>query len=242
MLYLTHDIDWLNPQHPISVAKTCLGKPWLSLKQLMQHDVLLKHIETIIKTEKQHHIQAIYLIGVQSVLNTYSRYGIRYSFKSALLKELISLLKSADLSIGLHVNHTETITWQLEQFEKLTGTTPKYIRNHYFHTNDAQNLTLLRAKGVTIDFSLGNPLTVGYTQPDPNAIITQVPTILSDNNYIRLKNDSYIHQSFRDTLARIQAENLDGSILFHPENLLIYPQLNPHFENVISLMSQTPKA
>lgn len=239
MFLFTHDIDWLNPHHPVSIFKTVIGKKWLSPAQLVKSDILLKNAEKLFDLEKRNDICALNLIGIQSRKNTYRRLGIRYSNDSVYLKEFISLCKSYGQPLGLHVNHLESINYQCEHFEKLTGSKPLYIRSHYFMKMSHERLTELQRMGVKYDLSKGASYTIGILNTDKSNPLLNIPTVISDNHFVRMQNDNQVYTQFNECLLQLKQSPQDVSVLFHPENFIAYPRLTTLYEQLIDTIKKS---
>jgi hypothetical protein len=221
----------------MSLAKTLSGKKWLNTRQLFTRDIFLKQIESTLQLNRSHNIDAVFLFGIQKSLNTYRKGALRYSFDSAFVKELAPLIK--DNKTGIHVNQIESISFQIEQFEALTGYKPEYMRTHYFGSLSHSQLDELNHFGVKTDFSGGNTTYVGYTAPRKDNRMKQICTLLSDNNFVRLNNDDKVWSLFEETLRDERVNTNGGAILFHPENFLVYPDFTEKYLKAIELIKQS---
>lgn len=237
MIYSTHDIDWLNPAHPIGVVKWLVRKPWVSFRQLAQNDLFLKQTERLLLFQQAQNISGIFMIGMQANGRSCLPKAIRYSYKSSLLVELLSMIKTFNQPIGLHHHPNESIQIQAERFLSLTGSLPKYVRGHYFSALYEKDLMLLKSMNCQIDFGYGSRTDIGYpnnaTQTGP---IKQVATIFSDNNIIQYQRHTHIWDDFGKALEQTVVKNMDGAILFHPENFAVYPHLFEDYMHSIRLI------
>jgi len=239
MLLFTHDIDWLNPMHPASIGKKMLGKQWLSWKQILQKDAFLRNLEMVISEEAKLGINALNLIGIQSIKNTLSRIGIRYAYNSSFISECFSICKQFTQPCGLHINQLEPISFQVEQFVQLYGNTPLYFRSHYFIKLSQNQLEELWNAGVRYDLSAGKSTHVGIIPSFSNHPMENIPTVVSDNNFFRMQDDKQVIRLFEDCLASLKQSPQVVAILFHPENLLIYPELKQRYLEIIDIVKKS---
>lgn len=239
MFLFTHDIDWLVAQHPISIAKTLSGKKWLTVKQLFQNDILLKNIADTIEFEKTNQVHALNLIGIQKKVNTFQNTGIRYAYTHPFLSSLVQLCKQNKLPMGLHVNTIEPMTFQVEQFEKLTGYVPIYIRTHYLKKLSLHQQSELKQLGIQYDLSSGSATTVGFSTTNHQSPFNDIPTVISDNNFVRINDDKKVWLRFDEFLIQIKQSPKLVSVLFHPENLLTYPELKNIYVQLIAKIKQS---
>ncbi|MFN9519696.1 MAG: hypothetical protein ACK574_08185 [Bacteroidota bacterium] len=238
LFHFTHDIDWLIPHHPVSILKTLSGKQWLHLPQLFRSDIFLRHAEDIFRFESTHGISTVNHIGIQKKVNTLRRTGIRYSYESTFLKEFISICRLHKVQTGLHVNTLESIPFQVEQYIHLTGHTPEYIRTHYFSQLSKQQLHELQALGVKYDFSAGGSTVIGISNDSTHHPLSVIPTIISDNNFVRFKNHADVFQKFDHVLQSLVHKPQHVAVLIHPENLLAYPYLQEIYLRIIDTIKQ----
>ncbi len=255
-VYATHDIDWLNPHHPYSVANyfraVFTDHRWLTLKQLWHKDSLLKNIEKLLELENELGIHATYCIGATKGFQL-GRYAIRYATNSGLYTELLSLISSNNQSIGLHASYNagknNLIGNEHEALQKLTSQKINAHRSHYLNGDATALYAQLEKAGIQYELGKGEARTIGLANHFPgkykpintttnNVIdITIVPLILMDNVFF-VKPYHEVMAEFKHTLNRVKQYNGSVCILFHPENMLIKPQLYNYFEEIIHICKQ----
>lgn len=252
-IYFTHDIDWINPLHPYSlinyIRSLFVTHPWLSGQQLFKKDIFLETIEKILAIEKQENIQSVFHIGATNGKQL-NRFGIRYNQTDKHYGKLVALLNSYSQNIGLHSSyhadeqhfiHQEKI--QLEQF---TGKQVLAHRSHFLHSHPQTLYPQLAASGIRYEFGNGLARQVGLKNNFPGKYkpidhhsgqvmdVTVVPLILVDNVFF-VKPYHEVLQSFKDTLHLVKQYNGSACILFHPENMILKPQLWNYFEEIIHI-------
>jgi hypothetical protein len=239
MIFSTHDIDWLNPRHPIGVTKWLLQKPWVSLRQLSQKDLFLRQTERLLLLQQSQKIKGIFLIGMQDRGLSYLPKALRYSYSSAMLKDLLFLLKKFDAPLGLHHHHRESIQIQIKRFETIAQVSPKYVRGHYYAQLSNEDAEFLSSIDCKIDFGFGHRTLIGFQKGiTPLAGMQQIPTIFSDNNITHYKKNTTVWETFEDVLVEVKTNNNQAAILFHPENFAVYPHLLDDYLKTIRLIKQ----
>ncbi len=255
-VYTTHDVDWINPHHPYSIANYIRAAftphRWLTAAQLWRKDSLLRNMEQLLRLENELGVSATYCLGATTGWQL-GRYDIRYATNSSLYAEMISLIAEHNQSIGLHssvkAGKQNSIGAELASLQKHTSQTIVAHRSHYLQ-GDAQTLyTRLELAGVKYELGNGAARTVGLTNGFPgkykpvnqatnNKIdITIVPLILMDNVFF-VKPYHEVMAEFKQTLNTVKQYNGSVCILFHPENMLLKPQLYNYFEEIIHICKQ----
>lgn len=236
MIYITHDIDWLNPLHPYSVIKTFThGKKWIKTSQLFNQNIFIEGIERLLQFNQDHHAQSIWLIGATNT-HTFQRKGLRYHFDDLKVHQTLSLLKESKVEIGLHSVSSESI---VEQCNKLTNALGKHIhyhRSHYLNFNPKILYPQLQQAGITTDFSTGASRDILLPQQANNMEgVTLTPTILFDNIFF-FQTPEKVFEQLKQTLHAAQLQQRDVAILFHPENFIINPALWEYYEEILQLL------
>jgi hypothetical protein len=67
--------------------------------------------------------------------------------------------------------------------------------------------------------------------------VTCVPLILMDNVFF-FKPYTAVMQAFEQTLDLLQESNGSACILFHPENMLLKPELRDWYEEILNLCNK----
>jgi hypothetical protein len=250
-IYITHDIDWLNPLHPYSVLnsiRSLIGKhKWFSLKRLFDQELFLNNIEQLLQLEKALGIQAIYCIGA-SAGSTFGRHSLRYQPGSALYSNLMQLLHQYDMLVGLHssYNGIQKGTLQQEQNRLSTywGKKSNFHRAHYIPHLSSDDYTELESAGFTYDLGFGSSSSIGLRhkpqhnfKPVESHSIGVIPMILMDNVFFKRPYHEVI-TAFKSCLQTLKTNNGSACIAFHPENMLLRPQLYSYFEEIIHLCKQ----
>lgn len=252
-IYFTHDVDWLNPLHPYSllnyIRSLFSSHQWLNTSELFKKDIFLNTIENVLTVEKEAGIHAVYHIGATNGKH-FQRYGIRYNQSDPMYAELIALLKSYNQPIGLHSSYDADEQHMIEQEKlQLQTFTQKPVqahRSHFLHSRPQSLYPQLAASGIQYEFGNGLARQVGLTNHFPgkykpvdfnsgNVIdVTVVPLILVDNVFF-VKPYHEVLRSFKYTLHQLKEYNGSACILFHPENMLLKPQLWNYFEEIIHI-------
>jgi hypothetical protein len=250
-IYITHDVDWLNPLHPYSLLnsfRSLLGKhKWFSLKRLFDQKLFLNNIEQLLQLERSLDIQAIYCIGA-STASTFGRHSIRYQPGSVLYSNLIQLLHKYNMLVGLHSSQhaIEHGTIPLEQklLTSYWGKNIPFHRAHYIPHLSTEDYTDLKSAGFSYDLGLGSSSSIGINISAPLKIkqlesqpIEIVPMILMDNVFFKRPYHE-VMTAFKSSLLNIKNNNGSACIAFHPENMLLQPQLYSYFEEIIHLCKQ----
>jgi hypothetical protein len=255
-IHITHDIDWLNPYHPYSFAnvlRSLAGNhSWLTLKQVLRKDVFVRNIEQLLNLETELGIKAIYCIGATSGQQL-GRYDIRYSLDGEKTAEIISMIRQKNQIIGLqssyHAHQKKSLKQQLSNLESATTQKVNIHRSHYLHAPPAILYPQLHRAGIQYDIGYGTARKVGFKNgfpgkfkpidPDSGKLtdLTVIPLILMDNIFFYTKYSEVIKQ-FRLTLQQLKNYNGSACISFHPENMLLKPQLYHYFEEIIHICKQ----
>ncbi len=229
-IYLTHDIDWLNPLHPYAIIKTFLPyRKWLSVEQLRNPNIFLDAIQKMIDLETELNTPGIYLIGATD--KNYGRFDLRYNSHAKQYQKLIAILK--DQEIGLH-SVGNTIEEQAIKLEGITQKPVHFHRSHFLRFNPDKLYAALERQHIQIDFSIGNIRFPTYNQTTSQGNVQIIPTILSDNSFFYHPAFMVIN-TFRKLLKQSMQENNPISILFHPENTILKPELWKYLREIIHI-------
>lgn len=257
-IFLTHDIDWLNPAHPYSVLKYAytLINPsyrWLSFRTITQKDALLRNIERLIELEHQLDVSSLFFTGASAKPASLGRYDIRYSTQSSLFKELIELLETNSHSIGLHSSYQacedQLIGTEKKELETYIATNVTTHRSHFLHYDPDKLYAQLGQCGIEYDFGLGKARSVGFVNHFPGKFrpvntraqqtypVTCIPLLLMDNVFFFQPRKDVMEQ-FREALSLLKRSNGSACILFHPENMLLMPELWSYYEEILDICLQ----
>lgn len=238
MIYITHDIDWLTPWHPLALLKRIThGKRWLGWHNGWNADAFLNSTEWLLQFHAdQSFYQPIWLLGA-SALPSWTRYGLRYQYNTPRLKETIALLQSHHSIIGLHSVYGEHITSQVQRLNTLTGANITFHRSHFLRFNPNQLYHQLEEAGITTDFSQGAARSpeITPTYIETGSTVKSVPTILFDNAFF-FHPAEHVFEQFKQQLAALNGK--DAAILFHPENLVVNPSLRNHLQRTIAIIRE----
>ena len=249
-VFFTHDIDWIDPLHPVSIIKSFIhNKRWLRPHQLFDESIFISGIEKLISIEKHYGIDAIYMLGANSNRTTNSRYDIRYNTNNSIYRKLIGIINSLNVSVGLHSQIELNIEKQLTSLSKISKREIIHHRRHYLNFDPLTMWTYLDGVGIKYDYSVAQSTTVGFANGIPRDYLALdfigskllnthvVPTILCDNAFF--KNDKrVILESFKITLDQAFVYGSKLAILFHPENMVVFPFLWDIYEEIIDICKQ----
>ncbi len=246
-VFLTHDVDWIYPSHIFSIIKMLsLRKDWISFLQLFQSNIFLKNIEKLIAVEKGQNVKSFFMLGSNDSKKCMGRYDIRYTLHHPSFKKLISLLTTNRIEIGLHSQNNFSYRDQVRNLERLYGCKVIFHRSHFNNFDPSVLWNILNRNGVDMDFSVGNAREVGFKMGIPRhyqAIdfrkekilnTTVVPTILSDNAFFYQDRD-IVFEQFKESLKTAKQFGASVAILFHPENMVIKPELWEYYEEIIHI-------
>ncbi len=239
MIYVTHDIDWLNPWHPFAIAKTFThGNKWLRLGQLKNQALFLNGIETLLKFNQSKAINAIWLIGATNEF-PFKNKGLRYTFSCQATKKALAMLMENNAEIGLHSVSTEPIIEQCNRLNETIKKETNYHRSHYLNYSPQTLYPQLKQAKISIDFSLGTAREVSLPKLDTfnEDGLRLIPTILFDNIFFFQKPE-VVFEKFKSVLREVKSTQSDVAILFHPENFLINPALWEYYQECIRLINQ----
>ncbi len=236
MIYLTHDIDWLNPLHPYSVIKTIThGKKWINTSQLFNPNIFVDGITQLLALNQAHQTNSIWHIGAPST-QAFHRFGLRYNTNSKAYQKVISELLNAKVEIGLHSTTYETINKQAESLTRFTQKPIQYHRSHFLHYNSQTLYSQLAAAGITNDFSLGEARKISLPKVTSTyENIQLIPTILFDNIFF-FEAPETVFEQFKQCLKTAQTQQKDVAILFHPENFLINSALKEYYQETLRII------
>jgi hypothetical protein len=257
-IYLTHDIDWLNPQHPYSIIKffrsfLVPGNKWYDFTTLVHKDSLLRNIEKLIRFEVRHNLSSAFFLGANNRLLSLGRYDIRYSIKDGLFTELIDLLKQYQIPVGLHSSYNASskrlISCEKKRLEQYTDTLIHSHRSHFLNYDPDTLYSQLEVASIKYDFGAGAARAVRLTNHFPGKFkpihaitnqihnVTCIPLILMDNAFFFHKQKDVMN-TVRQTLDLLQESKGSACILFHPENMLLKPELWDYYEEIIHLCKE----
>lgn len=255
-IYVTHDIDWINPRHLYSFAnvlRSAIGRhKWISFKEALRSDTFIRNLEQLLNLEKQLNIHAIYCIGATNGLQL-GRYDIRYSLKSDLTQKAIEMILSGQHQIGLQSSYTafekKSVRQEIEQLSAATKQKPVTHRCHYLHAPPASSHAQLTDAGIKFEMGFGHSRQIGLKNCFPGKFkpidpqtgrcsdITVIPMIMMDNVFF-FRPYHEVMKRFRDTLQQVKAYNGSACISFHPENMLLKPELYNYFEEIIHICKE----
>jgi hypothetical protein len=255
-IHITHDIDWINPRHPYSFAnvlRSALGKhAWLTLKQTLAKNTFVKNIEQLIELEKQLDVQAIYCIGAMTGTQL-GRYDIRYSINGRLTKKVIEMILSRQHTIGLqssyHAFEKKSLVEESHQLNAATHETTVIHRCHYLNAPPSMLYPQLEEAGLKYELGFGSSRQIGLKNQFPGKFkpidpvtgisydVTVIPLVLMDNAFFYAPYHEVL-KSFRNTLHQLKNYNGSACISFHPENMLLKPQLYNYFEEIIHICKE----
>ena len=239
MIYITHDIDWLNPLHPYSVIKTFThGKKWIQPSILFNPKLFLQGVERLLLFNQNQHTNSIWLIGANNQ-HTFFRKGLRYHTTSSTYTSALTLLKTAEVEIGLHSVSSAPILEQCNRLSNILDKQIKYHRSHYLNFNPDTLYQELQHAGIKIDFSKGTSRAITLPQQIQNTTnVSAVPTILFDNIFF-FESPNLVFDQFKQTLQEAKSQKRDKAVLFHPENFIINPKLWEYYEEVLNLVRES---
>jgi hypothetical protein len=239
LIYITHDIDWLNPLHPYSVIKTFThGKKWIKPAQLFNRNLFIEGIEQLLQFNQNRNTKSIWLIGAHDK-HTFYHKGLRYRFGNRAYNNTLSILKESQVVFGLHSVSSESISQQCDRLTNVIGKPIDYHRSHYLNFNPTSLYPQLKKSSIKTDFSTGlsrNIYLPKHTPPIEGISIT--PTILFDNVFF-FQPPEKVFEQFKQTLHDAKAEQSDVAVLFHPENFIINPALWEYYEEVLRLVRES---
>jgi hypothetical protein len=237
-VYLTHDIDWLNPLHGYSLLKWMTPKrQWLSFGQLLKPDLYLRQIEKVIALEKASLVNSTFFIGATQ--KSYGRYDIRYTTETTQYKTLLGLLKNE--ATGLHSVQRFDTGEQVALLGQQTGKKIHGHRSHFLKFDPAVLYPQLLKAGITHDFSIGKAryVELPLKWPTPPEGLTLIPTLLSDNAFF-FQPSPVVFDELQKGLDDAVKRNQAFSILLHPENTLLKPELMEYYERILQLCKTYP--
>lgn len=255
-IHITHDIDWLSPFHPYSFlnyARSFVSNhSWLKGNQLLDGSIFLRSIEQLLQLEKELGIQGIFCVGASNRLQI-GRFDIRYGINQKLFTELIQLLQSFNSVIGLHSSYQadkkKTITRESAVLAKTIKHPISIHRSHFLNFQPQSLYPQLVAANIKFDLGFGYARTVGLRNGFPGKYkpvdslsgevlnLNVIPLILLDNVFFT-KPYHEVMQDFRQTLEQLKQYKGSACILFHPENMIIKPQLWNYFEEIIHICKE----
>jgi hypothetical protein len=256
-IFLTHDIDWLNPAHPYSILKYLYSRinqnyRWYSYAVITQKDSLLRNIERLISLEQKHGVSSLFFLGAMN--KSMGRHDIRYTTSDPLFTELIALLNaSQNTTIGLHSSYhaceKELIESEKSTLEHFINKKVNIHRSHFLNYDPDQLYAQLEHSNIEYDFGLGYARTVGAKNGFSGKFrpvnikqqraynITCIPLILMDNVFFFHPYQNVMN-SFRDAIQKLREHNSSACILFHPENMILKPDLWHYYEEIIDICKQ----
>ncbi len=249
-VFFTHDIDWIYPFHFYSIVKTIsLRNDWIGFSKLFEGEIYLKNMERLIAFEKEQNIKSIFMLGANSSSHSLRRFDIRYTINNHFFKKLIAILQKHQSDIGLHSQSSFNIGRQLDILQKIVGKKIAYHRSHFLQFNPLTLWNELDENNVDVDFSIADAREVGFKNGIPRNYksinfsaqkvlnINVVPTIISDNAFFFQKSEIVLSK-FKETLKKAKQYGGSVAILFHPENMLIKPELWGYYKEIIHICKQ----
>jgi hypothetical protein len=204
---------------------------------LFNPNLFLQGIERLLQFNQSQHTNAIWLIGATNQ-HTFYRKGLRYQSKDSAYVSAISLLKTADLEIGLHSVSSSPIVEQCDRLSDVLHKQIKYHRSHYLNFNPDTLYNELQHAGIKVDFSKGTSRAITLPpQIQKTKVVADIPTILFDNIFF-FESPDLVFDQFKQTLREAQSQQRDVAILFHPENFIINPKLWEYYEEVLKLVRE----
>jgi len=239
LIHFTHDIDWINPAHVFAWIK-CISqhKYWVNPRHLLNKNLFVNNIANVCKINESNQINATWFIGAQHQ-NQYKRFGLRYTVHDKLYQNIIELLAQYNADVGLHSVKYESIQNQLQLLQTYYKKTITKHRSHYLKYNHKTLSEDLAQTTIKTDFTLGSARQITLAPSNNNLGIRQTPTVLFDNVFF-FKNPDLIFQELKSTLDLAASKKQEVAICFHPENFLILPEMQAHYQRVILLAKEYP--
>ncbi len=245
-IYLTHDVDFLTRytsfrgfcgavwrtlktgKNEITLAIKALrnpqNDPFFSFPWILQHNAELKYPQ----------METLFFLKSRKYPNHYDHPF--YSLRKKVAKQLISLLKKENVTIGLHTSYTATensalIVKEKQELEKACNTAITCNRNHFLRTKNPADMDFLLKAGIIHDFTLGFADCAGFRLGTcrpvqyinvENKEITNLllhPLLimdcsLSDKRYMNLNENEAFEYATR-LIEQVKTHNGEAVLLWH---------------------------
>jgi len=253
-IYFTHDVDWVKINTPLSYLKSGLSGTlrkikWFSFSELYHRRNLIRFTDELIAFEKIHGFHSIFFLP-SSNYDPFNRYGSRVDLNDKTSKDFFQMLLSNNVGIGLHGSyHARYKNSYAEEAKKLAEALNREItmhRNHYLNFDPANLWQQMENAGIRYDFSIGYIYDQGLRTTLPfsfkgldvlqNRIsnVTGIPLLFMDLPDTLTDKEKTIRE-FRENIQILKTYNGTASILFHAENLCLYPELFELYSQIIDI-------
>jgi hypothetical protein len=250
---ITHDIDRTTFTEPTSIARGLLSsltkKTWdVRVSPFYATKKLFKVFEWLLERERHYGICATYF--VLSGPYGLSRYSSRYDIKWPASKEICNLIKSYDMTIGLHGNYyAREFNSYLEERKSVEDALEVHItqhRNHYLRFDPKFIWSNMEEAGFDTDFSIGFNYKLGFragtgsvypgfdiSKNRPTSV-RAVPLLFMDGILSGLDRRLRLRE-LRSALEEVMHVGGCVAILFHPESFVTQPSMVDDFLEVIEM-------
>jgi len=239
-IWVTHDVDWVDPWHPYSLLKVFTSRPWIKRDQIKNREIFLEKSQGILEVEKEFQVDSIWFSAGSK--RTFGRYDIRYESGGEHHLKLLQLIKSYNQTNGLHSSphgiKKGEIIYEAERLSELTGQPVKFHRSHYLKSLSSTDYISFAQAGIQYDMSLGYARKTGFRNHYPGMLnnngVYVVPMILMDNAFF-YKSETEVLTAFKETLSTLKKHQGSACICFHPENIAIKPGLLQSIREIIKI-------
>ncbi len=251
---ITHDMDRTTPFEPFSIlnsfgsASGIRKSPWWPIMTSLSPHAIIKTCERLLEYERSCGIGAYYFM--MSGPFGFGRFSTRTDIRWGLSRELVMQIQQAGMNIGLHGSYgaRDACTYKQEkdQLEEVIGHPILTHRNHYLRFDPEKIYSQLDTAGIAYDFSIGFGSKVGFRaglggiyrgfdfSKGHSSIVRSVPLLFMDSGFFAHDPEIYLHE-LRLSLLKVKKVSGCVSLLFHPEEFLIYPDGWAIFTRIINL-------
>ena len=253
---ITHDVDRTSLFEPTMLAKSILQsigflRNHIPLATALGRKNLSGIYERLLECERRHGVGACFFM--LSGPHGLRRYSSRCDIRWAASRDILRLITQAGMTVGLHGSYyareRNGYKREKDRLEQALGKAVTCHRNHYLRFDPVRMWSQLEAAGIRYDFSVGFNYRLGFRAGCGNAYrgfdlqnnrmsgVISIPMLFMDGVLFRGDRREILRQ-LRRALEEVRQINGCVSLLFHPELLILDPEMWHVFEEVLCMCKE----
>jgi hypothetical protein len=250
---LTHDVDWVTPREPVSMAKSLVQatrRPgrWLSLAQAVSGDAFLRAVDRLLELEQEVNARSWFFM----LAGPYrpSRWGSRYDCRWGTARRLARAVQAAGCQVGLHgsyeASEAHSYRREVNRLAEVLGERVRLHRSHYLRFDRNGLWSDLEEAGIEVDSSVGLVSGMGfraglatpYRPFLPSAAraarVLELPLVYMDGAEDLNDADRRMTE-LGETLATVRSAGGWVALLLHPESIAVDLRWVDFYRRVLAL-------
>lgn len=250
---LTHDVDWVTPREPVSLAKSLVRavRPqgrWVPLGQAVSGDAFLRSVERLLELEAEAGARSWFFM----LAGPYrpSRFGSRYACTWRAARRIVAAVRAAGCLVGLHSSYwareARSYARETARLSECLGEPVRVHRSHYLRFDRERLWEDLEEAGIEVDSSVGLASGLGFraglatpyrpfrSDAARAARVVELPLVFMDRP-TDVTNAERRLRELGEILERARSVRGWVSILIHPESLAVEPRWADFYRRTLAL-------